>query len=240
MSDRISVTVWNEYRTEQENDFVHTSYSDGIHTLLAEKLRTRDFDVQTAVLDEPEHGLTDELLDRTDVLVWWGHDAHDEVRNEIVTKVRESVLDGMGIIVLHSGQGSKIFESLLGTSGDVCWRHADETERIWVIDQNHPITDGIDEYIELEEAATYGEPFDIPSPDDLVFVSWFEGGDIFRSGCCYYRRNGRIFYFRPGDERYPIYENEQILDVLENSVRWAATGASGTSEFGHRRDPPNQ
>ena len=216
----IKVTVWNENRHEKKNPVVSEIYPKGIHGAIAEFLQKEDHEVRTATLDEQEHGLTDEVLANTDVLVWWGHLAHDEVQDEIVEKVQQRVLDGMGLIVLHSGHFSKIFKKLMGTSCDLKWREADDKERLWVVDPAHPIAEGIDEYIELEKEEMYGEHFDIPAPDELIFTSWFEGGEIFRSGCTFKRGNGKIFYFRPGHETYPTYHNEQIQQVIKNAVNY--------------------
>ncbi|MCA1061817.1 ThuA domain-containing protein [Rossellomorea sp. AcN35-11] len=218
----LNVTVWNENRHEQKNPKVREVYPEGIHGAIASFLGEAAFNVKTATLDEREHGLTEDVLNGTDVLVWWGHIAHEEVSDEVVERVKQRVLDGMGLIVLHSGHFSKIFKSLMGTSCDLKWREADEKERIWIIDPSHPITAGLGEYIELEKEEMYGEHFDIPAPDQLVMVSWFEGGEVFRSGCTYQRGNGKIFYFRPGHETYPTYYNEQVQKVIGNAVRWAA------------------
>ncbi|WP_430708787.1 ThuA domain-containing protein [Paenalkalicoccus suaedae] len=215
------ITIWNENRHEQKNPEVKEIYPEGIHGQLKSFLEGAHT-VTTATLDEPEHGLTDEVLKKTDVLLWWGHLAHEEVSDEVVEKVRQRVLEGMGLIVLHSAHFSKIFKVLMGTSCDLKWREADETERLWVVDPSHPITEGIGEYIELEREEMYGEHFDIPAPDQLVFLSWFEGGEVFRSGCTYQRGNGRIFYFRPGHETYPTYHNDKVQRVIQNAVEWAA------------------
>lgn len=217
----MKVTVWNENRHELKNSIVRNLYPKGIHGTIASFLKLEGFEVRTATLDEPEHGLSDDVLTNTDVLIWWGHLAHDEVKDEIVQKVKKRVLDGMGLIVLHSGHFSKIFKALMGTSCDLKWRESGEKERIWVISPGHSITDGISEYIELENEEMYGEHFDIPEPDELVFISWFKGGEIFRSGCTYKRGNGKIFYFRPGHETYPTYHNQQIQRVITNAVKWA-------------------
>ncbi len=217
----IRVTVWSEYRHEKRSEAIAKVYPDGMHIALKEGLEPYDFNVRTATLDEPEHGLTQEVLDNTDVLTWWGHTAHAEVSDEIVDRVQERVLNGMGLIMLHSGHLSKIFRRLMGTGCMLKWREADEKERIWVVDPSHPICDGLPEYIELPEAEMYGEHFDIPAPDNLVFISWFEGGEVFRSGCCYQRGQGKIFYFRPGHESYPMYYRDDIRKVIANAVNWA-------------------
>ena len=218
----INVTVWNENRHEQKSEEVRKVYPEGIHGTIKSFLAEEDFQVRTATLDEPEHGLSDEVLNTTDVLLWWGHIAHDEVSDEVVQKVKERVLNGMGLIVLHSGHFSKIFKTLMGTSCDLKWREAGEKERLWVIDPSHPIASGLGEYFELEHEEMYGEHFDIPVPDELVFTSWFQGGEVFRSGVTYRRGNGKIFYFRPGHETYPTYENKSVQKVIVNAVNWAA------------------
>ena len=237
MSESIRVTVWNEFR--HEKDLSHAAskiYPDGIHAPIAAALAQQGLEVGTATLDEPGHGLTQEVLDATDVLIWWGHMAHAEVADEIVDRVQLRVLSGMGLIVLHSGHHSKIFRRLMGTTGHLKWREADESERLWVVEPGHPIAAGIGRYIELDQAEMYGERFDIPAPDTLVFVSWFEGGNVFRSGCCWNRGRGRIFYFRPGHESYPHFHNEQILRVISNAVRWAAPDNPGFDDVANERE----
>ncbi|PFG14554.1 ThuA domain-containing protein [Bacillus sp. es.036] len=216
----LNVTVWNENRHEQSSEEVRSVYPNGIHGAIAEFLK-EDFDVKTATLDEPEHGLSEEVLNNTDVLLWWGHIAHEEVSDEIVNRVHKRVLDGMGLIVLHSGHFSKIFKKLMGTGCDLKWREADEKERMWIVDPTHPIAEGLGEKIEIEREEMYGEHFDIPAPDELVFVSWFEGGEVFRSGCTYKRGQGKVFYFRPGHETYPTYYHKDIQRVMKNAVAWA-------------------
>ncbi len=228
----MNITVWNEYRHEVESETIKAVYPDGIHNVIAEFLG-ENHEVKTATLDEPEHGLTDDVLANTDVLIWWGHKAHDEVKDEIVTKVKQRVLDGMGLIVLHSGHFSKIFKSLMGTTCDLKWREADDKERLWVVDPTHPITEGLNSYIELEKEEMYGEHFDIPAPDETVFISWFEGGEVFRSGATFKRGNGKIFYFRPGHESYPTYYNKEIQQVIKNAVEWACNRNTPKHQYGN-------
>ncbi|MFB6152163.1 MAG: ThuA domain-containing protein [Haloarculaceae archaeon] len=232
-----TVTVWNEYVHERENDVVADVYPDGIHATIAGALEARGFDTRTATLREPEHGLTEDVLDDTDVLTWWGHAAHDEVEDEVVERVKQRVLDGMGLIVLHSGHYSKVFRTLMGTSCWLKWREAAERERLWVIEPGHPIAEGIDDCIELEETEMYGERFDVPAPDTLVFTSWFEGGEVFRSGCCYRRGDGKVFYFRPGHETYPIYHDEDVQQVIANAADWAASTENRATSSGGNVEP---
>lgn len=230
----LKVTVWNENRHEKANPVVGEIYPEGIHGAIAGFLAEAGFEAGTATLDEPEHGLTDEVLNRTDVLIWWGHLAHHEVSDDIVEKVYRRVLAGMGLIVLHSGHASKIFGKLLGTpTVQLKWREADEKERLWVIDPAHPIAAGLGEYIELQQEEMYGEHFNIPAPDQLVFISWFEGGEVFRSGVTYHRGQGKIFYFRPGHETYPTYYNKEIQRVIVNGVRWAAPSGAAEPAYGN-------
>jgi len=218
----IKVTVWNEFRHEKKDKEVIAIYPDGIHNCIAGFLgKDSSIKVKTATLDDPEHGLTDEVLENTDVLIWWGHMSHGEVSDEIVEKVHNRVLRGMGFIALHSAHFAKPFIKLMGTSCSLKWREGD-FERLWVISPNHPITEGIDEYVELENEEMYGERFDIPTPDELVFVSWFKGGVVFRSGCCWNRGLGKVFYFRPGHETNPSYHIPQIQRIITNAVKWAA------------------
>lgn len=236
MPKKIRVTVWNENRHEQKNEAIGKIYPEGMHGAIAKHLRTQpDMEVRTATLDEPEHGLTDEVINSTDVMSWWGHIAHHEVKDEIVEKVHARVLDGMGLVVLHSGHFSKIFRKLMGTTCDLKWREIGERERLWVVEPGHPIAAGIGEQIILEHAEMYGERFDIPAPDTLVFLSWFQGGEVFRSGCCYHRGNGKIFYFRPGHETYPIFYQDDVLRVIVNGIRWAAPVEAPARAFGNRK-----
>ncbi|SES21580.1 ThuA domain-containing protein [Salipaludibacillus aurantiacus] len=229
----MNITVWNENRHEKKNPAVRDIYPEGIHGAIAQFLQEEANQVRTATLDEPEHGLTDAVLSDTNVLLWWGHTAHDEVDDGIVEKVRQRVLEGMGLIVLHSGHFSKIFKTLMGTSCDLKWREADEKERLWVVEPGHPIMDGIGEYIELEKEEMYGEHFDIPAPDEILMMSWFEGGEIFRSACTYRRGQGKIFYFRPGHETYPTYYNKEIQRVIKNAVKWAAPTRRSRPVYGN-------
>jgi trehalose utilization protein len=232
------VTVWNEGRHESKNEAAKRVYPEGIHGAIAGHLRGRGgLAVRTALLDEPGQGLPPEVLDATDVLVWWGHVAHDEVRDELVDRVQKRVLDGMGLVVLHSGHFSKIFRRLMGTSGNLRWREAHEIERVWVVNPAHPVAAGLGPFFELREEM-YGEHFDIPDPDELVFISWFEGGEVFRSGAAWRRGKGRVFYFRPGHETYPTYRHPDVLRVIENAVRWAAFSGAAAVENRCSRDEP--
>jgi len=238
MSREIRVKVWSEYRHERQPGKPQEVYPNGMHNAIADYLKKQPgMQVTTACLDDPEHGLTEDALKNTDVLIWWGHIAHAEVKDEIVDRVKWAVLGGMGLIVLHSGHFSKIFKALMGTGCDLKWREIGEKERIWVIDPAHPIADGLPESFEIPHEEMYGEHFDIPAPDELVLVSWFAGGEIFRSGCCWHRGRGKVFYFRPGHETFPVYYQAEVLKVIENAARWAAPMNTPVPVRGHRPEP---
>lgn len=225
----LRVTVWNENVHEQNGSpaSMATDYPEGMHGAIAASLRRLlpDAEVRTATLQEPEHGLTAEVLDATDVLLWWGHIAHEQVDDAIVDRVQERVLGGMGLLVLHSGHFSKIFKRLMGTTCSLKWRNEGERELVWTVAPRHEIVDGIPNPIVVPAQEMYGEFFDIPEPDELVFISSFTGGEVFRSGVTYTRGAGRVFYFSPGDQDYPVYQQDEIQRVLANGVRWAAPRA---------------
>ena len=219
----IKVTVWNEFVHEKNSEKVKELYPEGLHKVIADFLgREDDIEVRTATLDDEECGLTDEVLEDTDVLVWWGHVAHGNVPDEVVKRAHKAVLKGMGAIFLHSAHHSKLFKALMGTTANLTWREDGDKERVWVVKPYHPIVRGIDRYFELEHEETYGEPFDVPEPDELVLMGWYSGGEVFRSGCCYRRGNGKVFYFQPGHETCPTFYNESVQLVIKNAVRWVA------------------
>ena len=224
MRTGIRVTVWNEGVHEKTDEAVRRVYPKGLGAAIAAHLEKQPgiASVHLSELDHEGQGLTDEILNNTDVMTWWGHMAHHLVTDENAARVQQRVNEGMGLLVLHSGHLSKPFTRLMGTSCYLKWREIGELERLWVVDPAHPIADGIPEYFELKHTEMYGEHFDIPRPDELVFISWFQGGDVFRSGCCWHRGQGKVFYFRPGHETFPIYYNENVLRVIYNGVKWAA------------------
>jgi trehalose utilization protein len=220
----IGVTVWGENLHEQRDESVQKLYPDGMHSAIAEGIAENLGErakVRTATLDQPEHGLTHEVLAETDVLTWWGHIGHDRVADEIVDRVKQRVLAGMGLVVLHSGHFSKIFRALMGTNCSLRWRSIGERELVWTVNPAHPIAHGIPPLFAIDAQEMYGEYFDIPQPDELVFISSFTGGEVFRSGCCFYRGAGRVFYFSPGDQEYPVYHHPVVRKVIANGVDWA-------------------
>jgi len=216
---KINITVWDEAEGPIG------PYPNGIYQAIADTLEASgEFGkVRTALQPQPEHGLTQDVLDNTDVLIWWAHMHHQQVDDAIVERVWQRVNDGMGLILLHSAHASKIFSRLVGTrTGNLRWRENEEMERVWTIEQNHPITTGLPEYFDIPLSEMYGEHFAIPAPDELLFISWHEGGEVFRSGCTFKRGLGKIFYFAPGHETYPIYYMPEVKQVIINAAKWAA------------------
>ena len=220
--NNIKVTVWNEYGDDQRESAVSNVYPNGMHKTIADFLN-KDTEIlaRVSVLSEIDQGLSEATLNETDVLIWWGHTLHDKVEDVNVKRVIDRVQRGMGIIFLHSAHKSKPFMELMGTSGYLCWREAHEKERIWTVTPSHPIANGIPEQFVLEHEEMYGEPFGIPEPLDTVFIGWFQGGNVFRSGVTFRREYGKIFYFQPGHETYPVYHHETIQKVIINAVKWA-------------------
>ena len=218
----VRVTVWNEFKHEQEYEGIRKVYPEGIHGCIAEFLgKEEDFSVRTATFFEPEHGLTEEVLQNTDVLIIWSHALQEEFSDEVAERVRRHVLSGMGLVALHSAHYSKIMKKLLGTTMSLKWRHGDR-EKLWCTLPTHPIAAGVPELIELPQEEMYGEFFDIPKPDDVIFTGWFSGGEVFRSGCTFFRGYGKIFYFQPGHEEYPVYYHPEIQKIIRNGVRFCA------------------
>lgn len=234
----MKITIWNEFRHEKLSEEIATIYPDGIHGALAGHLgKNEDFEIHTATLDEPEHGLPQSIVDNTDVLIWWGHMAHEEVAEEVVDRVHAAVLGGMGFIALHSTHFAKPFRRLMGTSCGLIWREDGKHERLWVADPTHPIAAGIDRYFEVPQTEMYGEFFDVPTPDELVFIGWFAGGEVMRSGMVWKRGAGKVFYFRPGHETYPIYHQNEVVRVIENACRYV--GKSETAVVTGIGDAPH-
>ena len=219
----MNVLIYNEFRHEQEpGGRAKAVYPDGMHAVIADFLaRDPDIQVTTVTLDTVSQ-ITAERLKETDVIIWWGHCHHAEVPDEVAARVQAAVLNGMGAIFLHSAHRAKPFTRLMGTSCSLTWRESDDRERVWVSAPYHPIAAGLDRYFEIPADETYGEPFGIPTPDETVFIGWFTGGEVFRSGCTWQRGYGRVFYFQPGHETFPVYYDPNVQTVIRNAVRWAA------------------
>ena len=227
--NRIRVTVWNEFRHEKSKEEVKAIYPNGLHAVIKEFLdEDETLEVRLAALDDPDNGLPEEVLNTTDVLVWWDHCARAEVPDALAEKIRARVYEGkMGFIALHSSHRSKAFCSIVGTNGNLSWG-SNRKEVIWNVFPSHPIAKGIPAHFTLEEEELYCEPFYIPQPDELVFNGWYEGGYVFRSGACFYRGAGKVFYFQPGHESCRSFYNVYVRKIINNAVHWAAP-----AEFGY-------
>lgn len=235
---KIRVTIWNEFLHEKEDEDVKKMHPNGIHETLKKGLEADDLEIRTAWLDQDEYqGLSDEVLNNTDVLLWWGHMGHHLVKDETVERVCNRVYEGMGFIPLHSGHASKPFSKLLGTSTQLNWREIGEHCRIWCVDASHPIAQGVPLNFVLDKEECYCEPFMIPTPDELIFITWWEGGEIFRGGVTYKRGNGKIFYFHPGHETLPSYYNKNVLKVIGNAIRWAVPAEPRQFNYGEWKEP---
>ena len=214
----IRVTIFNEFVSEKDSQAVKAIYPDGIHIALKEALQDDEISVNTVTLDDENCGITDEVLKNTDVLMWWGHLAHHKVPDEVAKKVHLEVLKGMGAIFLHSAHHSKPFRMLMGTTANLSWRENSDWENLWVCKPSHPIAKGVSRFVRIPNDEVYCEPFDIPEPDELVFIGNYEGGEAFRSGCCWGRGNGNIFYFQPGHETFPVFKQAEVITILKNAI----------------------
>lgn len=240
----IKVTVWNEYVHEVGDSaaakYIRQFYPNGIHNAIKENIAADDLEIRAVTLQDPEQGLPEDVLNDTDVLVWWGHCAHHQVEDALVDRIQQRILQGMGLIVLHSGHYSKIFKRMMGTSCSLRWREIGEKERVWVVDKQHPITQGIPDSFVVPNTEMYGEPFGIPNDAHDVFISWYEGGNVFRSGVTFQRGAGKIFYFSPGHETFPIYNNPDVAKVIQNACRWAAATLPPQKTTCWDCDPPTE
>ena len=225
---KLRVTIWNEYRHEKTDAAAKEIYPNGLHAVIGEYLTAQgDMEVTLAALDDPEQGLPEEVLNNTDVLVWWGHMAHAEVDDALVERIRKRVYLGqMGLVTLHSGHHSKVFRSIIGTTGHLSWGR-EQKEIVWCVNPTHPIAAGIPDHFLIESEELYAEPFFVGEPDETVFTSWFEDGFVLRSGMVFKRAAGKIFYFQPGHELCRSFYNENVLKVIHNGIHYVKPVCTG-------------
>lgn len=216
------VVVWSE-GTAPKN-----VYPRDINTAIAEGLQTlAGWEVVTAGLGEPDQGLTEERLNQTDVLIWWGHQKHGEVSDSLVDRIERRVKEqGMGFISLHSSHFAKPYKRLMGTR--CSWRDykADGTSaRITVKLPDHPIARGVRDF-DLPKIEFYGEPFAVPTPEavplDGVYTRPNGTTEPCRMGLCWTVGKGRVFYFVPGHETYDDFFRPEVRQIIRNAVEWAA------------------
>ena len=225
---KLKVTIWNEFRHEKTKEAVKAIYPNGLHAVIGEFLgEDESLEIRLAALDDPDQGLPDEVLEDTDVLIWWGHMAHKEVDDALVEKIRKRVYLGqMGFIALHSGHHSKPFKAIVGTNGNLQWGR-NQKEIVWNMSPGHPIAAGIPDHFLIESEELYAEPFYIPQPEELIFGAWFEDGFIFRAGCVFHRGAGRVFYFQPGHETCKSFFNPYVRRIIKNAVDYVKPNALG-------------
>jgi trehalose utilization protein len=198
-------------------------YPDGIPGAIAQQLGVAGIRCARASIDDPEQGLGEERLAACGVLLWFGHSRHADVTPETTARVVRHVIDrGMGLVALHSAHHSRPFAQLLGTACDIGgWREDGRPEVLHVVEPKHPIARGLPLTFTIPHEEMYAEPFVVPTPEAVVLISSFERGGVFRSGCCWTRGRGRIFYFRPGHETFPVYHDPIVGRVLANACTWA-------------------
>jgi trehalose utilization protein len=241
---KLRVLVWDENPHHASKELYPNGIRGGVLDGLVESDTLSLLDAKSAHLDEPEQGVTDEILANTDVLVWWGHARHGEVKDELAERVAKRVQEGgMGFVALHSAHYSKTFKKVINGKGDLKggWRESTDTEELTVCAPWHPIAEGVEDFI-LDNEEMYGGPFDVPPHEVLVLQSYFPlGGEVFPAGICWTVGTGidpaftsgpgkgvgqghgvgRVFYFRPGHETYPTYLDHRIRRVIYNAVKWA-------------------
>jgi trehalose utilization protein len=241
---KIKVLIWDENPSHASKELYPNSLRGAIAVGVTGLDKASELDVKTAHLDEPEQGVSDQILAETDVLVWWGHARHDLVEDALAERIKDRVhKQGMGLVVLHSGHYSKPFKVTVGGPGHLKggWREADDSETIRVCAPWHPVAEGVEDFV-LDNEEMYGAPFDVPPYETLVFQSRFSvGGETFPSGIAWTvgegidpeftsgpgngknqgEGKGRLFYFRPGHETYPTYLDARVHKVIYNAIRWS-------------------
>lgn len=214
------VVVWSEGEVHGHEA---TGYPEGMPAAIADAVRgIPEAQVEIASIDDADQGVPDERLRQADVLLWWSHMRHEDLLSATVDRVVSAVEHGLGLVALHSAISSPVFRRLVGTTGGFGgWRHGDR-EVLWTVDPSHPICRGVEFPVVMPQQEMYSEPANLPTPDELVFISSFSGGEVFRSGITYRRGVGRIFYFSPGHEEYPVFLHPGVRGILANATSWAA------------------
>lgn len=276
----IRVVVWDEQQPAQKQAYDGRFLGEHIAAYLQ---KSPEFSVKSVKLDDPEQGLPNELLEQTDVLIWWGHIRNRDVRPELGKRIVERVKAGkLALITLHSAHWSQPFiqamyerstsdalaalpeaqrktakieytypagyvvpkqeapltpSSKVETNADgsitlpiklpLCvfsaYRADGKPGHVHTLLPQHPIAAGIPENFDIPQTEMYDEPFHVPAPDAVVFEERWDKGEHFRSGCVWNVGKGKVFYFRPGHETYPVYKQDVPLKILENAARWLAS-----------------
>ena len=226
------VVVWSEGSANVDEGSKKV-YPEDINTAIAEglaPLKARGWEIVKATLGDPDQGISDELLAGTDVLIWWGHKKHGEVKNELVDKIDQRVRDGkMGFIATHSSHFAKPFKKLMGTACSWGEYVVDGTSvEILVKEPSHPICRGVRSF-KLPKIERYGEPFAVPAPEAVPLDGRYTKPDgktaPARMGLCWAVGKGKVFYFTPGHETYDDYYRPEVRRIFVNAVQWAAPAA---------------
>lgn len=220
----MNITIFNEYHPNEHTGKAEKNYPGGIHIALKSIFESQEYDVVTATQEQACNGLTDEILDNTDVLLWWSKNWDNELLNSVADKVVSRIREGMGAVFLHSAKNSKPFLRLTGTTSataPVSWKEPGESERLFVVSPAHPIAEGIPSGYVIPNEEPYCEYFDIPKPDDIVFLGGFGNGMCIRAGVTFTRGAGKIFFFQPGHDSFPVYNDKVIRRIILNAVNWA-------------------
>jgi len=100
------------------------------------------------------------------------------------------------------------------------WRADGAPSHVTTLLPKHPLAAGLREKWDIPQTEMYGGTFHVPKPDEVVFQEDWDKGESFTSGSVWNVGKGKVFYFRPGHETYPIYKQAEPLRVIENAVRW--------------------
>lgn len=100
------------------------------------------------------------------------------------------------------------------------YRNDGKPSTLYTIQPDHPIAQGIPSRFQLPSTEMYDEPFHVPEPDEVIFEERWPTGEWFRSGMIWNIGDGKVFYFRPGHETFPVYKQEVALNIIENAVRF--------------------
>ncbi len=263
----LKVLVWDEQQDAQKQ--VYPNY---LGNWIAEYLNKQEGVVTRSVsLKDADQGLADENIEWADVVIWWGHQKHNQVADAPVGKIVERIKSGQcGLIALHSAHWSKVFKAAMyerfkqdvlarlpatvdkskvdfvkkkeGKPEVLSEEDKDGRHVVTVVAPNcglggvradgapghletklpdHPIAKGVPAKFDVKQTEMYNELFTVPEPDAVVFFETWDKGEKFRSGCCWALGQGRVFYFRPGHETYPVFHQEETLKVVHNAVLWS-------------------
>lgn len=217
------VLVWSE-GTAPKN-----VYPNDINAAIAEGLKPlKGWEVQAVSINDPDQGLPDDLLNSASALIWWGHQRHGDVKDELVAKIKTRVTEeGMGFIATHSAHYSKALKAILGTPCGWSYYTDDGAKLDMVVKApTHPICKGVKDFT-IPHTERYGDPFQCPTPETVLFDGIYTMKDDKTEHCLqgftWTIGKGRVMYFQPGHEGYPIYFMPEVQQIFRNGVQWVAS-----------------